>query len=410
MKVLKKKIKKIYKKIKKKLLNNAAKLLKKYMKSLSVLLPKKQNRILFISFHGRGYSDNPMALHQYMLEQPEFDGFEFIWAISRKKQKNLDIPKSKIVSYARPRYIYYAMTSKYWVSNCKLPGYMKKCDNQVYLQTWHGTPLKRLAHDIVVPEGTKFYRSGMSFDEMTASYDRDVEKYDYMISPNSFTTEVFQSAFAIDKDKLIETGYPRNDCLSNYTEEDIKETKEKFGIPMDKKVILYAPTWRDNNFTTKGYRFELEVEFQKWQEILGDEYVVLFKPHYLIVNKFKLKDFEGFVYSIPATADISELYVISDMLITDYSSVFFDYAILKRPIYFYMFDLEHYQEELRGFYIDIYKELPGKIFEQEESLLTEIAEGNYDYEFLEEFNTRFNNMEDGNASQRVLTTVFNIKS
>ena len=105
-----------------------------------------------------------------------------------------------------------------------------------------------------------------------------------------------------------------------------------------------------------GYTFDLQVDFYKWKEVLGDEYVVLFKPHYLIVNKYEnTEGLAGFLYNINANVDIKELYVISDVLVTDYSSVFFDYAILNRPIYFYMYDLKEYAEELRGFYLDIKK-------------------------------------------------------
>lgn len=403
--------KKIYKKFKvkkrvKKIRKKIIRLFKMVSPILNRVVKRDDKMILFISFHGRGYSDNPRAIHEYMLASDEFKDYTYIWAINGYKKNKIEIESSKVIGYGGVQYLYYLAKAKYWVCNCKLPGYVVKGDDQVYLQTWHGTPLKKLAFDIEVPEDTTFYRSEMSYEEMTHTYAHDVAKYDYMISPSSFTTEVFQSAFQINKERLIETGYPRNDCLSNWTAEDVDDLKEKYNIPKDKKVILYAPTWRDNSYVAKGYTFQLEVDFGKWQEILGDDYVVIFKPHYLIISKFDVKDYEGFVYSIPANEDISNLYIISDILITDYSSVFFDYAILKRPIYFYMYDLEFYKEELRGFYIDVYKDLPGAIFEQEMKMLEEIKSGAYDYNFLEAFNERFNNMEDGHASQRVIDIMF----
>ena len=149
----------------------------------------------------------------------------------------------------------------------------------------------------------------------------------------------------------------------------------------------------------------MEVDFTKWQEALGEEYVVVFKPHYLIVNDFDVDQYQGFVYFIEANEDISNLYIISDALVTDYSSVFFDYAILKRPIYFYMYDLVHYRDELRGFYLDIYHDLPGDIIEDENQLLVEIKKG-YDFKRLETFNEKFNNHEDGKATKRVVDCVF----
>ena len=261
-------------------------------------IPCDDHTILFISFHGRGYTDNPKALHQYITEHQEYASYRCIYAIKHHKEKNLTIPNAKIIEYFSIPYFFYLARSKYWISNCKLPKYVLKKDDQVYLQTWHGTPLKKLAHDIEVPEGTTFYRSGMSVEEMRATYDNDVSKYNYMISPSAFTTEVFQTSFRINKERLIETGYPRNDILSNYTKEDVETIKNRMHLPLDKKILLYAPTWRDNSFNMKGYTFKLEVDFKKWQDALSDEYVVVFKPHYLIVNDFNLdevKDFENII-------------------------------------------------------------------------------------------------------------------
>lgn len=367
-------------------------------------IPINDKTVLFISFHGRGFSDNPKAIFEYMYKSDEYNDYHLVWAI--KHPKGLKIEGAKVIPYFSLRYFFYLAHSKYWICNCKLPKYVLKKQLQIYLQTWHGTPLKRLAHDIIVPDGTTFYRSGIDADEMRRSYDNDVQRYTYMISPNQFCTDVFQSAFAIERKKLIETGYPRNDVLVNTKQEEIQNIRKKYHIPDDKKVILYAPTWRDNQFAMSGYTFELKVDFKKWKEILSPEYIVLFKPHYLIVNNFELDDkTKEFVYEIGAKQDISELYLISDVLITDYSSVFFDYAILKHPIYFYMYDIEEYAEELRGFYLDIHKELPGMIYKDENLLLKDINEKNFDFSKLEIFNQRFNHMEDGKAASRVLDIV-----
>lgn len=369
-------------------------------------IPTDQKTVLFIAFHGRGYTDNPRSLYEYMIKQKRFQDYHFVWAIKHHRQKNIAIPGAKIIEYFSIPYFFYLARSQYWIVNCKLPMYVLKKKNQIYLQTWHGTPLKKLAYDIEVPEGTTFYRSGMNEEMMHETYRADVEKYNYMISPSAFTTEVFQSAFRIDRQRLIETGYPRNDLLSTYTLDDVQRIKNQLHIPENKKVLLYAPTWRDNSYVTKGYTFKLEVHFEKWKEALQDEYVIIFKPHYLIVNHFDIDQFKGFVYFVAPEEDIRNLYIIADGLITDYSSVFFDYAILNRPIYFYMYDLEMYRDQLRGFYLDIYQDLPGRIIEDEDELLAEIKRP-YDYDRLLKFNERFNNHEDGHASQRVIDIVFN---
>ena len=194
---------------------------------------------IFISFHGRGYSDNPKAIYEQMRQDPRFDGYRFIWFIKNHKEKKLHIEGAEIKEYFSIPYFYYLSKAKLWVVNCKLPTYIFKKENQVYLQTWHGTPLKRLAHDIDVSEDTTFYRSGVSYEQMCHSYDVDVARYNYMISPNAFCTKVFQTSFKINRERLIETGYPRNDFISNATKEECDAIKNKYHLPIDKKIVVY---------------------------------------------------------------------------------------------------------------------------------------------------------------------------
>lgn len=367
------------------------------------LIKVDDQMVVFLSFHGRGYSDNPRAIYEYMRLDERFKDYKFIWFISNADKKNIEIEGAMVVEYMSIKYFYYLAKAKYWVFNCKMQEFIKKKDNQIYLQTWHGTPLKRLGHDISVDESTTFSRSGMTYEQMCHSYDVDVSRYTYMISPNRFCSEVFPSAFGVEKEKLIETGYPRNDFITNALSEDVMRIKERLHIPLDKKVILYAPTWRDNSYVAAGYTFELKADFHKWKELLSDEYVVVFKPHYLIINQYKDDEsLKGFLYSIEANAEINELYVISDILITDYSSVFFDYAVLNRPIYFYMYDFNDYRDQLRGFYLDVYKELPGKIFEEENCLLEAIVNKEFNYECLNVFNKRFSHAQTGDCAKKVV--------
>ncbi len=356
--------------------------------------------ILFISYHGKGYLCNPKYIHQELLNDSRFNDYNFVWAL---KNTNTEIEGAKIIKYRSLEYFYYLAKSKFWIVNCKLPSYCKKKKDQIYIQTWHGTPLKRLAHDIEVEEGTTFYRSGMSKGDMTKSYDIDVAKYNYMLSPNNYSTQKFESSFKIEPSKMKELGYPRNDFLVNLTQTEINNLKDKLGVPKHKKTILYAPTWRDNSFDSKGYKFILQADFEKWKEVLGDDYVIIFKPHYLISNKINDESLKDFVLFFDDKADINELYAISDTMITDYSSVFFDFSILKRPIFFYMYDLEEYRDKLRGFYLDIEKDLPGPIHQNELELLNAIKSNeSKSKEDLEMFYSKFNHLDDGNASKRVI--------
>ncbi len=387
--------------------NTASKLIEIAYKAVYRFIGIDDKTVLFIAFHGKGYSDSPKAIYEEMLKDERFKNYKFIWAIKNHKKKDIKIEGAKIVEYLSIPYFYYLSKAKYWIFNCKMPAYIIKKDEQIYLQTWHGTPLKRLGHDIHVDEKTTFYRSKVDAKTMYESYDIDVARYNYMISPNPFCTKVFQSAFGIDRERLIETGYPRNDIMVNASEKDKLEIKKSLGIPLDKKVILYAPTWRDNQYVNRGYTFKLEVDFHKWYDYLGNDYVVLFKPHYLIINHYQNDDsLKGFLFNIDAKEDIAPLYLITDILVTDYSSVFFDFSVMKKPMYFYMYDLDDYRDELRGFYIDIYKDLPGKVYEDEGTLLTEILHGVYDGERLKAFNNYFNKFDDGKASRRVIDIVF----
>ena len=216
----------------------------------------------------------------------------------------------------------------------------------------------------------------------------------------------------VGKEKcVVELGYPRNDFLYNYNNDDIKRIKETLGISnINKKILLYAPTYRDNQHTSGvGYTYKTEVDFNKLKEQLEDKYIILFRSHWLIANSFDFEKYKGFVYNVSDHDDINELYVISDLLITDYSSVFFDYANLKRPILFYMYDLEEYRDDIRGFYLDL-KELPGPIIRTEEELISKLRELNnsdfYDEKY-KKFNQIFNYLDDGKAAKRVVNKIFN---
>lgn len=373
-----------------------------FMHTMNFFITMDDKMVLYLSFDGRSYSDNPKAIYETMLTDAKFDKYQLVWAL----KEPVIISGCKVIKKQSIAYFYYLSKAKYWVFNNKMPDYYIKRADQVYLQTWHGTPLKRLAHDM--PDlGITYYRSKQTYQEMVSAYDKDSQLWDYLISPNQFSTAVFCSAFKVNREKIIETGYPRNDILTTVSAEKIQDIKEKLHIPSNKQVILYAPTWRDNAFNLQGYTFELNLDFTKWYKILGDDYVIIFKPHYLIAQHFVVpNDLTEFVLTIPATADINELYIISDQLITDYSSVFFDYAILNRPIYFYMFDFETYRDDLRGFYLQVPKALPNDICYTQDQLLTAIRSGQFDFERLAAFNEKFNHLQDGKASRRVIDEVF----
>ena len=370
---------------------------------------KVDNRtIIFFAFKGKSYACSPKAIYEYMLNDEKYKDFNFIWAFNEPEryemlEKNRN---TKIIKYGSKEYQKKLAKAKYWIFNYRVADHIYPKKNQVYVQCWHGTPLKKLGYDL------KNSNNAMNSDsEIYEKYKIDAKKFKYLLSPSKFASEKFASAWNLTNtnmdNKILEEGYPRNDFLYKYKKEDINKVKKKLNLPKNKKIILYAPTWRDNQHQSGlGYTYKTEVDFDLLKQQLQDEYIILFRAHYLVANSFEFEKYKNFIYNVSEVDDINELYIISDILITDYSSVFFDYANLKRPIIFYMYDFEKYKDNLRGFYIDI-NELPGKITKTEEELLRAIKETENikEDEKYKRFNKKYNYLDDGNAAKRVAEKV-----
>ena len=330
-----------------------------------------------------------------------------------KIQKNIYFQrkiKIRRLSKIAGREYYKALAkAKYWFFNYKIKDYIYPNKNQVFVQCWHGTPLKRLGCDL-----QHFDNAMNNLSEMKKRYKEEAKKFSYFLSPSKFASDRFISIWNMKEVKkencVLELGYPRNDFLYNYTENDIKDIKQKIGIAnVEKKIILYAPTYRDNQHASGvGYTYKTEVDFDKLKQKLGQDYIILFRAHWLVANEFDFDKYKGFIFDVSNYDDINDLYVLADMLITDYSSVFFDYANLRKPILFYMYDLEAYRDDIRGFYLDL-KELPGPILKTEDEIIDNIKKFSSGVEFYnntyKEFNQKFNYLDDGNAAKRVLETI-----
>lgn len=370
-----------------------------YLKQFSKL-PVKENWVMFESFFGRQYSDSPRSIYEYMAQHND-NNYRFIWTID---DKNTDIPYGAIkVKRYGLRYAYYLARCKYFVFNVRQPQMFKKRPGTVFLETWHGTPLKRLVFDQEeVLAATPLYKE---------QFFRQAKEWDYLVAPNEFSSEVFRGCFMF-KNTMLETGYPRNDVLhAKDRDEHAKQLRKELGIPENKTTILYAPTWRDDEYYDKGqYKFELKLNLQQMREELGDDYVVLLRTHYYIADAIDLSDMEGFAMNFCKHSDIAELYLVSDILITDYSSVFFDYAGLRRPVLFYTYDLEKYRDMLRGFYISIEEDVPGplafttgEVIEYIKNIDTVMEQYKERYDV---FYKRFCSWEDGQAAKKVVEQVF----
>lgn len=370
------------------------------------LRPIEPKTVVFEAYNGRAYACSPKAIYQQMLIDKRFRDHQFVW-VFRDPDSYSDIaanPRTSLVKYRSAAYYRTFATAKYWIVNAMLPLTVTKRPEQVMLQCWHGTPLKRLRNDII--ENTQ--NAMNSLDDFIRKNKIDTARYDYMISPSRFASEKFTTAFDLvelgKEDILIETGYPRNDFLYTYTDKDVTRVKKQLKLPKDKKVLLYAPTWRDDQHTAEeGYVYKSPVDFDYLQQKLGDDYVILFRAHYMVADNFDFDKYAGFIYNVSGVDDVNDLYIISDALITDYSSVFFDYANLRRPIHFFMYDKEHYEKELRGFYLDL-AELPGKIVETEKDLVADIRCGKISYNY-DAFCGKFTYLDDGQCASKVVDEI-----
>ena len=369
-------------------------------------------QIIFSSFQGRLYSSSPKAIYEYMISNPQFDDYKFIWAFNKPEQKQslFTDGRTVLVKYNSKDFFKYLASSKYWIFNFKTPEYFVKKENQIFLQCWHGTPLKRIGMDIEVDGNAATDKK-----KIHESYLNDAKKYDYFISPSRYATERFVSSFGLkllDKENIIiEQGYPRNDKLKNFDADDIIEIKRKLNISSDKKVILYCPTFRDDQYKPGvGHTYQLGINLLRLKEKLGDGYFLLLRLHYLVSNKIDISQFKGFALDVSSYDDINDLYLISDVLVTDYSSVFFDFANLNRPMIFYMYDRELYQGTLRDFYLDL-KDIPGPIIEDECKLieaLRNIDEIACKYqEKIKQFSSVYNYLDDGHATERTIKELMN---
>ncbi len=351
--------------------------------------PIDQKLIVFEAYHGKKYTCSPKAIYEEMIKDDRFKDFSLVWAFQdiHEYEDVEELKRAKIVDYNSEAYYEFYAKAKYIVTNSinvKIPSLR---EGQTYIQTWHGTPLKKLGFDLSTEKGSSLN----SLKEIADRYGLESKKINYMVSPSKFTTEKLTSSFRLaeynSKAQVVETGYPRNDYLINHQQENIIKIKENIGIKDNKKkIILYAPTFRDNSHDSAiGYTYDLGFEINNLKKQLDLE---------------KHKDF---IINATDYPEINELYIISDLLITDYSSVFFDFAVLGKPIIFYMYDLKEYRDHIRGFYVDL-KELPGEIVEKEENLIKAIrdaAKFTIDSRY-KKFNDKYNYLEDGKASKRVI--------
>ena len=375
----------------------------KYYKTNKVI----SNIVLYQSRDGKSMTDSPYAVFLYLLKNKNYKNLFHIWVVDtdgkraefEKEFKNQ--PNVKFIVKESDEYLNYLTKSKYILNNSTFPAYFTKKPNQVYVNTWHGTPLKLMGLDVE--------------DNLlgTQNIIKNFLSSDLLISPNKHTTDIFKRAFRLEgilNGELFEIGYPRIDLTINSNKEKvIQKLKGKNVYLGDRKVALFAPTWRGND--VHNAEDSIEDIYQLLQNLQNStNYQVLIKVHPFAYNKaIKHKGLKP--YLIPDTFDTNELLSIVDLLITDYSSVFFDYLVTDNPIIFYAPDYKEYEDN-RGFYIEPEK-LPGPSVFNEDDLVSSINDienvnGKYKQQY-EAFKSTYTPYEDGNVTKVLVDKMFSNK-
>ncbi|MEU5718867.1 CDP-glycerol glycerophosphotransferase family protein [Streptomyces sp. NPDC020403] len=348
--------------------------------------------VLYSSFDGRQYSDSPRAVHEELARRDT--GVEHLWVV---RDQQAAVPAGvRAVALHSAEWHEALARSRWIVTNTQLPDWFERVDGQFVVQTWHGTPLKRIGRDL---EGSPHADSAYM-----ASMPARAAQWSVLVSPNTFSTPVLRRAFGYTGE-VLECGYPRNDLL--YAPERAKTAvavREALGVPDGRRVVLYAPTWREDRPRRSGrYGLDLRLDLERAAEELGDGHVLLVRRHYLVGGSVPESDSVRDVSRYP---DVAELMLISDALVTDYSSLMFDFAQTGRPMLFHTYDLEHYRDTLRGFCFDFGNRAPGPLLttsaEVVEALRDPEAAVAGHREAYARFRESFCDLDDGTASARVV--------
>jgi CDP-glycerol glycerophosphotransferase len=357
-----------------------------------------RDAVLFISYGGRQYSDSPRAIHEELVRRGS--PLEQLWVV---RDGACRVPESGVAVREGSREYHEALArSRYVVSNDHFPSWFVRRPDQLCLQTWHGTPLKRLGLD--VSDLRKTVR------KFQFSWEQQVANWQYVLSPNRFSTPILRRAYAIEGE-MLETGYPRVDVLAGADRDELgRRLRRRLGIPDGVRTVLYAPTYRDHVVDRRGrYRLDQRLDVEALRAAVGEDTVILYRKHHYIVDAVPATA-DGFVRDVSSYPDGTELMLAADVLVTDYSSMTVDFANTGRPVLFYTYDLDAYQDEIRGFYLDFVSTVPGPLLRTSAELgdaLRDLDGVRAAYaERYEAFRARFCELDDGHAAARVVDRLF----
>lgn len=330
-----------------------------YMRAWGCFVPMDDKMIIF-SGHTRKYNDSPRAIYEYMIAHPEYKDYKYVWAL--EDPEHVDVPGPSIkIKADTPEYFKYTLKAKYWITCVNIERSLqykkKKC---VYLNTWHGVAFNCVGN------------------AAGGRNDFDFSHIDLFCYESEYQKEIFKRDMNVREDALIPSGLPRNDSLYHVTKEEVIAIKKKLGLPLDKKILMYAPTWRDSYDKGASYAIKPPMDLKKWEEKLKDKYVLLFRTH-AYTTKLLGVEFDDFCLDYTSYPVINDLFKVADILISDYSACIADYSILERPVICFAYDYDDYKST-RGLYIDFAKDMPNGILETEDKVINHILTMDYQKE------------------------------
>lgn len=329
-------------------------------KFIGIFVRVDEKLVLFVSFSGKQYNDSPKAIYEYMRNNGIGEGYSYVWAFEHPEEfPQVDCEKVKIDT---PRYFITTQKAKYWVASVNIERGLKyKKRSQVYMNTWHGPAINLMGNAV---EG----RNDFNWDHI-----------DYFCISGKYEEPIITRDFRVRPESLLLSGLPRNDDLYYLTEQKKVELRHRLGVPDGKKVIVYAPTWRESNDSGKTCNLKPPIDFEKWENCLGKNYVLFIRAH---VNTQKILgvQYDDFIHNGSNYPLVNDLLIMADYLISDYSSIIMDYCILGRPIICFGYDFEEYNKARGGFYFDLDKEIPSGICHTEDEVLDYIQNTDYDDE------------------------------
>ena len=353
--------------------------------------PMDDRLSVYAAYWYTAYACNPRAIYEKARELAPW--LEGVWVVDADSAHALPPGVRHVIAGTHDYYRTMAR-AKYFINNVNFPNDIRKRPGQVHVQTHHGTPLKAMGMDLV---DAPFSRARMNFPRLL----NRVARWDFSISANSFSTEIWERVYPSGRYETLETGYPRNDVLANASAADTARLRAELGIEDGQKAVLYAPTHRE-------YRSEFVpvLDVERLARELGPDFVILMRPHYFYASHPVVGGVgSSRVIDVAARPSIEELCVASDVLVTDYSSLMFDYAVLDRPIVIYAPDWAVYQT-LRGVYFDLMAEPPGAVSVTEDELTHVLRSGRAwdddSAQLRKVFRAKYCSLEDGRAAERVV--------